>query len=258
MMNLIADEKIQKIKKTLIEKGDELRRQPIKLPVSFVKDDEESNSLTSDLKTYPHAFLLGCIADRQVKFEIAWKLPLFIKKSLGSFCFEDLESLSLERITELVKKGGHRFWPKVGKSIHQAIKQIGKKYSGNASRIWANTPSSATIVFRFLQFDGVGPKIATMAANILARDFKIPMSDYYSIDVSVDTHVRLVFQRTGVIPNKNCSNDEIIYFARSLYPEYPGILDLPCFDIGIKYCHKGNKKPECSKCYLNEICPKNI
>lgn len=67
-----------------------------------------------------------------------------------------------------------------------AIQLIHKKYKDNASNIWKDKPKSATIVRRFLEFNGVGVKIATMAANILAREFKIPMQDRICIDISPD------------------------------------------------------------------------
>ena len=36
-----------------------------------------------------------------------------------------------------------------------------------------------------------------MATNILARQFKIPMSDYYSVDISLDVHIQRVLKRLG-------------------------------------------------------------
>jgi endonuclease III len=136
--------------------------------------------------------------------------------------------------------------------FHAAVQRIAEEYAGDASGIWANRPSSAEVVCRFLQFDGVGPKISTMAANILARDYKVPFSDYYSIDISADVHVRRVFGRLGL-----CSSDatveQLVYKARALHPEFPGIVDLPIWEIGRLWCRPHD--PACSACYMQDLCP---
>jgi len=119
--------------------------------------------------------------------------------------------------------------------------------------IWSKKPSSAEVVYEFLQFDGVGPKIATMVANILTRELKIPFSDYYSIDISADAHVRRVFYRLGLI-EKGASVEKIIYKARALNPEFPGLIDLPLWEIGRNWCRP--KVALCNKCYLRDFCPK--
>jgi endonuclease III len=67
--------------------------------------------------------------------------------------------------------------------------------------------------------------------------------------------VKRVFKRLGLI-SKEATNDELIYCARELSPEYPGIFDFPAFDIGKNYCHP--RKPDCKNCYLNKYCPKII
>ena len=81
---------------------------------------------------------------------------------------------------------------------------------------------------RFIEFDGVGIKIASMATNILARDFKIPMTNYSSIDISPDRQVRKYFVHHGLI-RKEASNDELMLLARELHHEFPGILDVGAF-----------------------------
>lgn len=129
---------------------------------------------------------------------------------------------------------------------------IDRKYSGNASNIWAGKPPSADVVYRFLELPGFGIKIATMAPNILARTFKVPFSNHYSIDTSPDRHVRRVFARLGLTREK-APDPELIYCARSLSPEFPGLLDSPTFEIERTWCKE--RAPICSECFMGGVCP---
>ena len=95
-----------------------------------------------------------------------------------------------------------------------------------------------------------------MAANILARQFKIPMLDYYCIDISPDVHIRRVLYRLGFV-EKEASPDMVIYKARELNPEFPGLIDFVCWKIGRNYCRPKFKDCECKKCDMNEACSKN-
>ena len=92
-----------------------------------------------------------------------------------------------------------------------------------------------------------------MAANILARDFKIKMADRICLDISPDVHVRRVFSRLS-FTDKDATTDELIYCARELYPEYPGIFDLSAWEIGREWCRPTN--PLCEACFLDRFCPK--
>ena len=42
--------------------------------VHFV-DNEEANAMLNDLEKYPHAYVLACLMDRQIKAERAWTIP---------------------------------------------------------------------------------------------------------------------------------------------------------------------------------------
>lgn len=244
----------EKIIKVLKEKGNELFKKSPK-NIEFTKN-KEPDELLNNLKDFPHAFVLACVMDRQIKAERAWLIPYKISKEIKSFNILQLLRINQGDMIEIFKrKSLHRFNEIMGKNFYLATHKIHNNYQDDASNIWKGNPRSATIVRRFLEFDGVGVKIATMAANILARDFKIPMKDYINIDISPDVHVKRVFKRLGFI-SKDANDDELIYCARELNPMYPGIFDISCWEIGRSWCRPN--KTICEECYLNSFCSKKI
>lgn len=220
----------------------------------------EADKLLCDLEKYPHAFLLSCIGDKQMDSTAAWLIPYKLKELIGDFSIKTLYNMSLKQLQELFATGKlHRYNNQIPIEYYSAIHRIVDEYDGDASNIWKGNPSSATVIRRLLEFDGVGVKIATMTTNILSRDFGIKFSDRYAIDISVDTHIRRVFKRMNLINSKikNKEKDLIIYKAREIYPEYPGILDAFIWNFGREVCvDKG--KPKCDQCVFKDECPKNI
>lgn len=227
---------------------------PVGHPVAFNTGNPDSEQLLKDLAKHPHAFVLACIMDRQATTERAWVIPHLLRDRLGTFQFVALADFSLQRLTEVFATPSplHRFPEVMPKNAHAAFQWIRSQHGGDASRIWSDCPSSALLVLRFLEFEGVAPKIATMAANILVRDFKVPVSDKYSLDISADVQVQRVFERLG-LTREGASNEELIYTARPINPDYPGIFDLAAWDIGRSWCLP--KDPECVHCRLSSVCP---
>jgi endonuclease III len=192
--------------------------------------------------------------DRQISAERAWLIPFTISQRHGSFIMQALSVLTREEVHRLMNdpEPVHRFPAEMSTNFHEAVQRISQVYQGDASKIWSGRPSSAEVVYRFLQFRGVGPKIGAMAANILARDFKIPFSDYFSIDLAVDVQVKRVFVRLGLVPSSD-DNQAIIYKARALHPSFPGLFDFPAWEIGRKWCRPTN--PLCNQCLMKDLCP---
>jgi len=210
--------------------------------------------LLNDLDEYPHAFVLACAMDRQIKAEKAWLIPYRISEKVGGFSMDTLSGLALADVHRLMSRPEplHRFVDQMSAFFHSAVERIRGQYAGNAARIWAGNPSSAEVVYRFLEFHGVGPKIGSMATNILAREFKIQFADHFSIDISADVHVRRVFARLGLCA-PDASVEQVIYKAKALHPEFPGMMDLPSWEIGRNWCKA--RGPECDACYMKDLCP---
>lgn len=244
-----------KLSAALISRGRELfDAEPVY--VRFTKPGP-ADRLINSIRKYPHAYVIACLMDKQLKAERAWQVPHEIRLRLGSFEFKDLASVSERRWTRLMSKPTplHRFPARMGGEAYLAVQHIAERYKGNAAKIWNDRPSSAAVIYRFLEFHGIGQKVATMATNILARNFKVPMSDYYSIDISVDTHVKRVLKRMDIVQPK-ATDLEIIFAARAIHPEFPGLLDHPVWEIGREWCKA--RAPICEQCYVRRRCPKRI
>ena len=230
----------------------------------YFLDDKYANTFLNKLGEYPHAFVLGCLMDVQIDFEEAWIIPYKIYKDLGHFDIYKLKDKGLNYYKDFFNKNKlHRFNNKKSEAFYDAIERIIKYYSGDASKIWENKPSSFLVVARFLEFKGCGQKVSSMATNILANQFKIEMSDYSSIDISADVHVIRVMYRLEFIEFERYNQLEnekkkllVIHKARELNPKFPGKIDFVCWKLGKDYCHKNN--PDCDKCYMNKVCAKNM
>ena len=218
--------------------------------------DEAVDEYFNRLDEYPHLYVLSCLMDRGIKAERAWSIPYYLCKHFNCFEMSELAKLTKEDIIGyFLEKKPHRFNEDMAEIFYDGVQRINNIYGGDASLVWKNKPSSAHVVYEFLQFNGCGIKIATMMTNILVREYGVELSDYYSIDISPDVHIKRIFYRFG-LTDKQDDIDSVIYKARELYPEFPGILDFSCWEIGREYCHP--KKPDCVNCPLNETCVKKV
>ena len=149
----------------------------------------------------------------------------------------------------------HRFNKIMANCFYSAVQRIKNNYKGDASLIWKDNLSGGIIMHRFMQFDGVGEKIASMATNCLLREYKIPLKDLSRIDISADVHIKRVFARLGFVQS-DPTIEEIIYTARVMHPDYPGVFDLPTWEIGKEWCRPTN--PSCNDCSLSACCKRLI
>jgi len=244
------------ISKYLIQEGWKYFNAPRKF-LDFTDGNKPANEMINDIENQPHSFVIACLMDTQIKAERAWQVPYELKHRMGFFDFETLKTLSQGAIRRFMSEPTclHRYKTNKADCLYELIHKIEKEYDGDVSNIWQGEPSSAEVVHRFIEFKGFGQKLANMAANILAREFKVPFSDYRSIDISADRHVQRVLSRLGMVP-MHPSPEQIIYTAREIAPEYPGIVDLPLFYTGRDICHPTD--PECQICPLVEHCAKVI
>lgn len=237
----------------LRERGWEIFHAP-PAPVEFAKH-ADADGLLNDLEHIPHAFVIASVCDCQDLAERVWRIPHELGQRIGSLDMEVLVDRSeadiLRAFTE--PQPLHRFPQIMAGVTYAALQRIVYEFAGDASELWSGSPSSAALIFGLLGFHGVGIKIASMAANILVREMKVPVSDMYSLDVSPDVHVRRVFRRIGLIGDE-ASVEEVIYAARAVSPEYPGVLDLGAWEVGRRWCHPASAA--CKTCYLGACCPR--
>jgi endonuclease III len=246
-----APEPLTQLTRRLVKQGEAALARPLG-PVVFA-DDPAADALVNDIQGCPQAFVLACLCDRRGTAEQAWKVPHLLQQRIGTLDVGQLARLSEADWLRVVRNPTaiHVIPETMARVMRLAVERIATAYGGDASRIWTGTPPSARVVRRFLEFHGAGPKIATMAANILVRHFHVPLADYHFVDISVDRHVRRVMARMGFV-EANAEDILVIYAAREAHPDFPGIFDLALWDLGRRICRPAN--PRCDICPHADLC----
>ena len=225
---------------------------------AFTNIQEAENLVKNDW----NAFLFAVIFDHQIRSEKAWAMPLELKERLGHLDIERIACMDDEELLEVFKRTPalHRYVSKMANWIKAACKKLINEYSGRAENIWSDIKEASEIIKRLDDFEGISQKKSTMATNFLADYFKIPITGWQNIDISVDVMIRRIFKRLGLVL-EDASDDDIIKKTRELRPSFPGELDYPCWDIGRYWCVP--KKPYCyykddkgeDNCPLANECP---
>jgi uncharacterized HhH-GPD family protein len=201
------------------------------------------------------AFLLAVIADMGIRAERAWAVPYELRERLGH-----LEPAALAAAPDAVRQAVqqppklHRFVNLMPDWFVNAARIILDRYGGDASRLWSDQPTAVEMRRCLEAFPGIGQKKAAMAVEILARDLGKPLRQLEGSDIAYDVHLRRVFLRSGLADRDEVGH--MVSVARSLYPERPGALDLPAWDIGRRWCHPSD--PDCLTCPLNAVCPRLV
>jgi uncharacterized HhH-GPD family protein len=242
----------QKISRSLILYSEQLK----KLHIDKEKDFTPNLKANKLILNNPLAYLFAVILDQGIKAERAWELPYVLKQRLGYFEVKKIAQISDSKIISVFneKPKLHRFPKTMALRIKKASALVIERYGGKAENIWNDCPGSADLHRRFEEFNGIGQKKASMAVNILVKDFGIEVKDKRGIDISYDIHIRRVLLRTGLAEKDEMKH--IVNTARALNPEYPGILDGPCWRIGRTYCHPTS--PDCKRCPIEKVCGKKM
>ncbi len=201
------------------------------------------------------AFFLAVIADQGVPAERAWILPYRLSQRLGH-----LDATRIAETSPAVLAGViagppslHRFPNMIADWIVEACRRL-TALGIQAQDIWMAGRTSQEIASTLESFKGIGQKKSSMATNILVRDLGVRVTDWESIDVSYDVHVRRVFLRAGLVGRD--TEEDVISAARHLNPRYPGALDLPAWFVGRQWCHPST--PDCGNCAIGEACLRRV
>lgn len=130
-----------------------------------------------------------------------------------------------------------------GARIQEVLRQITLERGGLDLNFLRELPFEDAHAW-LTHFKGVGPKTA---AIVLQFSLEIPA-------FPVDTHVYRVSGRLGLRPVKMTVEQAHVHLSALFAPETYGPAHLNLIRLGREICQA--RKPWCSRCPLNDICPK--
>jgi len=144
---------------------------------------------------------------------------------------EDYVNVELEELEKDIKPTG--FYKNKARNLKRCCKVLIEKYNSKVPRSMEE----------MLKLPGVGRKTANLV-----------LSNAYGIveGIAVDTHVRRVARRLGLTENSNPEKIEKDLMEKVPREKWARFTDLLIFH-GRRVC--SSRKPKCSNCVLNKLCP---
>ncbi|MFA4918767.1 MAG: hypothetical protein WC581_05885 [Thermodesulfovibrionales bacterium] len=186
--------------------------------------------------------------------EVVWQIPYNMYKILGHLDPYIISKMAVQDVLSLFDKLPRKpfYYNKMAQRTIDGARKVINDYGGKVENIWADNPNCSQLQKRFEAFSEIGQMKAAMAAETLVKKFNVHLRDYAGLNIAVNEQVTRVFKRCGFVDYEE--KYLVITKARQLNPEYPGILDRPCWEIGRSYCFPIN--PDCSNCPIGNCCPK--
>ena len=200
-------------------------------------------------KKSANKFLLACILDYQMRYEIVWEnARRFAEDDLGDPA--DLWDVvtgtpqsDWESKAHWQKLSLHRF-PAGHNRVWRIGRRIVEEYQGDARNIWRGM--SANAVVKRLERIGVGPQLSRMTVGGLMDTGQITGCG----DLKADIHTTRVIGR--VFKGSKVSEAQAHSIAESMLPGDTWQLDYPLFQLGLNVCKA--RDPRCGECYLRDEC----
>ena len=156
---MAENKKMEALKEKLIKMSKKDQERPWE--VDKFSDDPRATEIINDIGKMPHVFVMACILGRQYHDEMAWETMARLEERIGTLDIKKLSRLTQKDWETAFMKPTHLhgFPHEIAPFVMAAVQRIVNEYGGDASRIWKGKPSSATVIKRFLEFEGIGPMI---------------------------------------------------------------------------------------------------
>lgn len=234
----------------------------------------------------PWAPFISLIMNQEINSKYAIVFPKWLYNKIGRFDGELLLELSEEEFKGILKEYIESRWPSrkrkgskekwidsMYKWITEAVKMLISESKNPVTMFEDREYTVQELYFTLTRFPGLGPKKAkvTIKEFIYSElgisdwssfwysqikekrpNFKISRESIDKLDIPIDVHVRRVYRRFMRETINSVRTEDIIMFAKLVFPDLPAKLDDIFWNIGRKYCSRRN--PRCYDCPLKSVC----
>lgn len=141
------------------------------MPFTIAQDPEADRLLTED----PFALLMGMLLDQQYPMEHAFRGPAKLLARFGTLDPAAIAAAEPEAFADLcaTPPAIHRYGRSMASRVQALARAVLDDYEGDASRIWTEARSGATLMKRLTALPGFGEQKAKIFVALLAKQLDV-------------------------------------------------------------------------------------